>query len=128
MRTYRMFFVPKTEDSFVVRKYGKVVQHSLGPGLRFGGAPGRVNRNAGVSNANRLKRLNHWLAKVGHGPDELNETSSHPSHHHTQLQQLQQLQQQQQRQPSEHNALATTVDTNGTTTNTNTNNDVQMNE
>ncbi|TIA75342.1 hypothetical protein E3P89_00322 [Wallemia ichthyophaga] len=74
MRTYRMFFVPKTEDSFVIKKFGKGVQHSLGPGLRFGGAPGRVNHNARVSNENRLKRLNNWLGKIGHGPDEQQQT------------------------------------------------------
>lgn len=88
MRTYRMFFVPKTEDSFVVKKYGKGIQHSVGPGLRFGGAPGRVSHNARVSNENRLKRLNHWLGKIGHGPDEQQAPQEQP-----QLQQQQQAQQ-----------------------------------
>lgn len=69
MRTYRMFFVPKTEDSFVIRKFGNTVQ---GPGMRF--ANGRkYNHNLKTTNENRLKRLNHWLHKAGHGVDQEDE-------------------------------------------------------
>ncbi|TIC00298.1 hypothetical protein E3Q18_01173 [Wallemia mellicola] len=69
MRTYRMFFVPKTEDSFVIRKFGNNVQ---GPGMRF--ANGRkYNHNLKTTNENRLKRLNHWLHKSGHGVDQEDE-------------------------------------------------------
>lgn len=77
MRSYRMFFVPNTEDSFYIKKSGPNVTNNS-PGLRFGNSK-KFEENLKVSNENRKKRFDHWLKKFDHlvnNDDQQQELSS----------------------------------------------------